>query len=103
MSDGGGEVAAARRPVLGARRVASYMVGLAQKGMADMDITFRSYNGMPAVLFSRGDVLDSILLIEIFDGSISGLYAVRNPDKLRRAAIERTLTRAKETDADCHR
>ncbi|MHC9296312.1 RNA polymerase sigma-70 factor [Mycobacterium sp. LTG2003] len=93
VADGGGSVSAARRPIIGPQRVAQYMAGLAQTGMAALAITFGVYNALPAVLFHRGDQLDSILLIEITDGLISGLYAIRNPDKLRHSTIGRALAR----------
>ncbi|MGV0769946.1 RNA polymerase sigma-70 factor [Mycobacterium syngnathidarum] len=96
LSDGGGRVSAARRPVTGPRRVAQFMAGLAQGSMAGLDIEFGSYNSMPAVLFHRDAVLDSVLLIEVTDGLITALYAMRNPDKLRAAGVTRTLTRHQE-------
>lgn len=96
LSDGGGQVSAARRPVVGPQRVAQFMAGLAQGGMAGFDVSFGSYNSMPAVLFGRHGVLDSVLLIDVTDGLITALYAIRNPDKLRGAAAIRTLTRQQE-------
>ena len=64
--------------------------------MAGFDISFGSYNSMPAVLFHQDAALDSVLLIEVTDGLITALYAIRNPDKLRAAAATRTLTRQQE-------
>ncbi|MCV7201832.1 RNA polymerase sigma-70 factor [Mycolicibacterium peregrinum] len=96
LSDGGGKVSAARRPVVGPRHVAQFMAGLAQGAMAEFDISFGSYNSMPAVSFLRDGALDSILLIELTDGLITALYAMRNPDKLRDTATTRSLTRQQE-------
>ncbi|WP_454793488.1 RNA polymerase sigma-70 factor [Mycolicibacterium lutetiense] len=96
LSDGGGQVSAARRPVVGSQRVAQFMAGLAQGGMAGFDISFGIYNSMPAVVFRQEGALDSVLLIEVTDGLITALYAMRNPDKLRDAAATRTLTRQQE-------
>ncbi|WP_273733387.1 RNA polymerase sigma-70 factor [Mycolicibacterium septicum] len=96
LSDGGGQVSAARRPVVGPQRVAQFMAGLAQGDMAGFDISFGSYNSMPAVLFHQDTALDSVLLIEVTDGLITALYAIRNPDKLRAAAATRALTRQQE-------
>lgn len=93
LSDGGGQVSAARRPVVGPQRVAQFMTGLAQGAMAGFDISFGSYNSMPAVSFRRDGALDSILLVELTDGLITALYAIRNPDKLRDTATTHTLTR----------
>ncbi|MGV9798672.1 RNA polymerase sigma-70 factor [Mycobacterium sp. NPDC003449] len=96
LSDGGGQVSAARRPVVGAARVAHFIAGLAQGAMAGCDLELDTYNAQPAVLFRRVGVLDSILLIEVTDGSVTGLYAIRNPDKLRDANSHRMLTRHQE-------
>lgn len=96
LSDGGGQVSAARRPVVGPQRVAQFMAGLAQGGMAGFDVTFGDYNSMPAVLFRHDGELDSVLLIEVTDGLITALYAMRNPDKLRDADTTRALTRQQE-------
>lgn len=96
LSDGGGQVSAARRPVVGPQRVAQFMAGLAQGDMAGFDVTFGRYNSMPAVLFRQDGALDSVLLIEVTDGLITALYAMRNPDKLRDADATRTLTRQQE-------
>lgn len=95
VSDGGGHVAAARRPVVGPQRVAPFMAGLARGAMAGSDVSFGSYNSMPALLFCRAGTLDSVLLIEVTDGLITALYAIRNPEKLRDAGSIRTLTRKK--------
>ncbi|ORB39365.1 hypothetical protein BST41_16170 [Mycolicibacterium porcinum] len=76
--------------------MAQFMAGLARGSMAGFDIAFATYNSMPAVLFHQAGTLDSVLLIEVTDGLISALYAMRNPDKLRDAAALRTLTRQQE-------
>ncbi|MFD9894504.1 RNA polymerase sigma-70 factor [Amycolatopsis sp. NPDC059027] len=93
ISDGGGRVTAARRPISGAAPVARYLVGLARNSMADMDIEFGSFNALPAVLFRSGadGRLDSVLMVELTGDRITGLYAVRNPDKLRTADVLRPL------------
>jgi RNA polymerase sigma-70 factor (ECF subfamily) len=49
MSDGGGEFHATRLPVLGRKKVARLLLGLAAKGTADR-LSFRMLNGLPAVV-----------------------------------------------------
>lgn len=99
ISDGGGQVTAARRPITGAAQVAGFLVGLARNSMADMDIEFGNFNALPALLFrSRADgLLDSVLMIELTGDRITGLYAVRNPDKLRTVDVLRALDRPQDT------
>ena len=96
FSDGGGQVSAARRPVVGPERVAQFMAGLARGTMAGLDVSFGVYNAMPAVLFCSAETLDSVLLIEVSEGLITALYAIRNPDKLRDTTTVRVLTRHQE-------
>ncbi|MFE3196051.1 RNA polymerase sigma-70 factor [Nocardia sp. NPDC059240] len=94
ISDGGGKVTAARRPIIGARQVAVFLLGLVRKGVADMNIEFGTYNALPALLLSAPDgQLDSVLMIEVSGDRIAALYAVRNPDKLRSVERTRVLVR----------
>lgn len=94
ITDGGGKVTAARRPVVGAERVAQYVIGLAHKSMAGFGVELRTCNTLPAVLFTDKGKLDSVLVFDIDDGRIRALYAVRNPDKLGHTAITTRLARS---------
>ncbi|MEV0542374.1 RNA polymerase sigma-70 factor [Nocardia salmonicida] len=92
ISDGGGRVSAARRPIVGAESVARFMIGLAQNSMAGATVEFGSFNAQPAVLVrSRNGDLDTVLVVEMVDDLIAGLYAVRNPDKLQAVDVIRSL------------
>ncbi|MFC9437622.1 RNA polymerase sigma-70 factor [Nocardia sp. NPDC057030] len=95
ISDGGGRVVVAGRPIVGAEPVAKFLIGLARNSMADMAVEFGSFNALPALLLRSGadGQLDTILMIEIDGDRITGLYAVRNPDKLRSADVLRPLDR----------
>ncbi|WP_410873229.1 RNA polymerase sigma-70 factor [Nocardia sp. A7] len=92
ISDGGGRVSAARRPIIGAEAVARFMIGLAHNSMAGATVEFGNFNAQPAVLAraKNGD-LDTVLLVELTDDLITGLYAVRNPDKLQTVDVIRSL------------
>ncbi|MRH93495.1 RNA polymerase sigma-70 factor [Nocardia sp. SYP-A9097] len=97
ISDGGGKVTVAGRPILGPERVAKYLIALARGPMADMTFELGSFNALPALLCrTTAGQLDSIMLVEVSGGLITGLYAVRNPDKLRTTNVVHTLRR----DAD---
>jgi RNA polymerase sigma-70 factor (ECF subfamily) len=93
LSDGGGQVRAARTPVVGPERVARFITHLAHGGMAASDVEFSTYNTAPAVLFSTDGQLHTVLLFEIVGESVSALYAIRNPAKLRAAHLVRPLAR----------
>lgn len=93
LSDGGGKVSAARRPVVGADHIARFLLGIAKKPIPDMRVETASLNGMPAILIYSGDVVDLAVLVESDNDHVTGLYLVRNPDKLSAATMARQLSR----------
>ena len=50
-------------------------------------------NGYPALIFRLDGEIDTVLALRIDDGRITGLYAVRNPEKLSRMEQETILRR----------
>ncbi|KAA6212445.1 RNA polymerase sigma-70 factor [Streptomyces albofaciens JCM 4342] len=93
ISDGGGKAVAARRPIVGRDEVARFIVRVARTSLKGTRIEPAAYNGMPAARFLTDGVLDWLLTVEIHDGRITGLYGIRNPDKLHRADAVRPLDR----------
>ncbi|GAA4486790.1 RNA polymerase sigma-70 factor [Rhodococcus olei] len=93
ISDGGGKVSAALRPVVGREKVARFMAGLVRIGPPDLRFEVGVFNGLPSALVYSGDVLDLVALIEVTDGLVSGVYLVRNPDKLASVARSWELSR----------
>ncbi|NMN98128.1 RNA polymerase sigma-70 factor [Antrihabitans stalactiti] len=93
LSDGGGKLSAARRPIIGADHVARYLVGIATNFEPGLVPEFTVLNGLPAVLLSFGDRLDSAVMIEVVDSLVSRIYIVRNPEKLAAISAVRLLAR----------
>lgn len=93
LSDGGGRVAAALRPILGADPVARFMVGLYRKLAGSIEIVPALINGMAGALLRIDGQLDSVGMIEIRDGLIGAIYIVRNPAKLVRMDRLTPITR----------
>ncbi|MFH8346983.1 RNA polymerase sigma-70 factor [Streptomyces sp. NPDC018045] len=93
ISDGGGKAAAARRPVTGRTEVARFVLGVYRTSAATARVEPATYNGMAAARFVTDEGLDWLVAFEVRDGRITGLYGVRNPDKLHRADAVRTLDR----------
>ncbi|RSO47789.1 RNA polymerase subunit sigma-24 [Streptomyces sp. WAC 06725] len=93
ISDGGGKVIAARRPVVGRDEVARFVLRVARTSLTATRIEPATYNGMPGARFLTDGALDWLLTAEIHDGRITGLYVIRNPDKLHRADMVRPLDR----------
>jgi RNA polymerase sigma-70 factor (ECF subfamily) len=94
-ADSGGKASAARRPVVGAERVAKAILGIFRLGekLPDVRIDTAMYNSAPAVVVYSGDHLEGVFLVEVIDGKITHFYAMRNPDKLVGIAIPRTISR----------
>ncbi|HEX7426328.1 MAG TPA: RNA polymerase sigma-70 factor [Mycobacterium sp.] len=94
-ADSGGKATAARRPVVGAQKVAGAIAGLFRVARKMPDIRFETavYNSAPAMVVYSGDHLEGVFLIEITDGKITHFYAMRNPDKLAGITIPRAITR----------
>ncbi|MFF8727031.1 RNA polymerase sigma-70 factor [Streptomyces sp. NPDC015171] len=92
IADGGGKATAARRPVTGREEVARFTLGVSRTSTST-DIEPAAYNGMPAARFLTDGRLDWVVAFETDGALITGLYGLRNPDKLRRADTLRTLGR----------
>jgi RNA polymerase sigma-70 factor (ECF subfamily) len=95
-ADSGGKASAARRPVVGARKVAAILAALfrvAAERMPNVRFETAVYNSSPAMVVYNGDELEGVFLIEIVDGKISNFYAMRNPDKLAGIAVPRAISR----------
>ncbi|MFF5258017.1 RNA polymerase sigma-70 factor [Actinomadura viridis] len=93
LSDGGGLRRAVPRPVVGAGKVARLMaVGLSKTG-ARMSAEPVQVNGCPALIIRIDGKIDGVMAVRVEDGLISGLYFVRNPEKLSRVERETVLSR----------
>ncbi|OPG14406.1 RNA polymerase sigma factor SigJ [Microbispora sp. GKU 823] len=92
-ADSGGKTTAARRPVVGAEKVAAVLMNLFRlERLADLRIERVNCNNTPAMVLS-GERLEGVFLIEIADGKITNFYAIRNPDKLLAVAVPRQISR----------
>jgi len=92
LSDGGGVVQALPAPVVGPGRVARVLAGVSRLGAA-VSLQPAQVNGYPALILRVNGEIDTVIAIRIGDGLISGLYAVRNPEKLSHMAKETILRR----------
>jgi RNA polymerase sigma-70 factor (ECF subfamily) len=66
-----------------ADHVGRFLVGVSRKGVPDLTVRVLELNGGPAVLILSGGKPDSVLQLDVADGRVQTVYAVRNPDKLR--------------------
>ena len=91
LGDGGGIKQAVLRPVVGADKVGRVLI----KGLARLAASMQpaQVNGFPALIVRLDGELDTVMAMRIDDGLITGLYAVRNPEKLSHMQRETALSR----------
>jgi RNA polymerase sigma-70 factor (TIGR02957 family) len=98
LGDGGGVRQAVPRPVVGAVSVAKLLAAgvgrLGALGRADgASLRAAQVNGYPALILRMDGEVDTVLALRLDDGLITGLYAVRNPEKLSHMQRETALRR----------
>ncbi|MEU5146292.1 RNA polymerase sigma-70 factor [Streptomyces yangpuensis] len=94
VADGGGIRQAALRPVAGAGKVARFMaggIGRKNRGNVSVCLSPAVVNGSPALVVRLGGEFDGVMAVRVEDSRISGLYYVRNPEKLSRLASQTPL------------
>ncbi len=83
VSDGGGRVRAALRPLLGADEVTSVLLSILSKQPWDNAVEAAMVNGQPAIVISGTEQQNTVLTICADEmGRIAWIYIMRNPDKL---------------------
>jgi len=87
LSDGGGVKRAVPRPLVGADKVTRlFGVGLEQVGDA-LSVEATQVNGHPALIIRLDGEVDGVLAVRLDQGLVTGLYYVRNPDKLHAVRV----------------
>jgi RNA polymerase sigma-70 factor (ECF subfamily) len=82
VTDGGAHRRAARRPVVGAERVARFFTNLAERYRGQLSVTPATVNGEPGIIAYLDGVLDFVAAFEVDGRSVKTIRMVRNPDKL---------------------
>jgi RNA polymerase sigma-70 factor (ECF subfamily) len=93
LGDGGGIKQAVPRPIVGADRVARVLAAGLGRIAASVSLQPVQVNGYPALILRLGGEIDSVVAVRIDDGLVTGLYAVRNPEKLSHMQRETALRR----------
>lgn len=81
-TDGGGVVTAARNPILGADRVARWIVGVMEKAPPGLTSAIETVNGLPGIVMRLDGSLFGVGSFEVRDGRIHDIYIQVNPAKL---------------------
>jgi RNA polymerase sigma-70 factor (ECF subfamily) len=84
VSDGGGVVTSARRPILGADRVARFLFGIYAKRTPSSQIMLVNVNGLPGFALYQGAELVTITSVTVADGRVTRVDMIRTPAKLPR-------------------
>jgi RNA polymerase sigma-70 factor (ECF subfamily) len=90
VTDGGGKKRAALRPILGREKVLRFMNGVADPAAS---AERRTVNGGPALAVLIDGEVDTVVTFLVEEGLVTGMYAVRNPEKLHHLVEPVTLAR----------
>jgi len=94
VADGGGKVrGAARRPVVGAQRLARYLVGGMAKVAGVLVAAPTWVNGQPGIRMELDGQLVGVVSLTVEDGRITQVYSIANPDKLGWVDAEAVVAR----------
>ncbi|GGO89575.1 RNA polymerase sigma24 factor [Nocardioides phosphati] len=92
VADGGGIAPAALVPLNGGRKVARLLAKFATL-VPDARTATLWVNGAPAAWFNGEKAGETVVSVEVQDGRITRIFAMRNPEKLARLAEETELAR----------
>ncbi|MFC4077767.1 RNA polymerase sigma-70 factor [Salinithrix halophila] len=86
ISDGGGKVRAALKPILGRLRILRFLEGVSQKGAFQGNFLPISLNGEPSLLFIKEGQTTVAFCFAREPGAskVAHIYVVMNPDKLKK-------------------
>jgi RNA polymerase sigma-70 factor, ECF subfamily len=93
VSDGGGVKQAMLRPIVGADRVARLFAAALDMVGAEMSVEPVQVNGGPALIMRLNGEIDGVMAVRVEGGLVTGLYYVRNPEKLSRVERETAVSR----------
>jgi RNA polymerase sigma-70 factor (TIGR02957 family) len=93
LSDGGGVKEALQRPITGAHRVARVLGLGIPRIVGEVSVEPVHMNGGPALIIRIDGEIDNVVAVRIDDGLVTGLYIVRNPEKLSHVQHETALGR----------
>jgi len=93
VADGGGVASASRIPIEGAEVIGRLFAVFAKRAPEGIAMGPMVVNGAPGARFDLGGVLDTAVSFAFEGDRITGIYAVRNPEKLGRLGVEAALAR----------
>ena len=82
LSDGNGAVRVARRPLVGARRVAKFLNAISTWFWDDIDVRWASTNGQMSAVLRRGGAVYGVLTVSASTEGIDRVLWMVNPEKI---------------------
>jgi RNA polymerase sigma-70 factor (ECF subfamily) len=92
VSDGGGKAKAALRPIVGADKVARFLVAVTQESAPGLQLEFADVNGAPGLIARAGTEAFLAAQVQLVAGRIEQVLIFRNPEKLTRLGTEQALS-----------
>jgi RNA polymerase sigma-70 factor (ECF subfamily) len=83
VADSGGLVRAPLLPVIGADKVARFLVAAAGRPVPDHRTEIAELNGGPAIVVRSGKAAVAAIVLDVADGLVARIHLVGNPEKLR--------------------
>ncbi|SMO67856.1 RNA polymerase sigma-70 factor [Melghirimyces algeriensis] len=83
ISDGGGKVRAATRPILGPQRIRAFFSGILSKTPPGLSWKICDVNGLPGMVIHMDHHVIGVFSFHFESEKIGGIYWQVNPDKLR--------------------
>ncbi|RKF26861.1 RNA polymerase sigma-70 factor [Micromonospora globbae] len=93
VGDGGGVKQAVLRPIVGADKVARLLTAGLPRVPDGASLHPAHVNGHPALILRVHGEVDTVVAVRVDDGLVTGLYAVRNPEKLSHVERETVVSR----------
>lgn len=90
LTDGGGLVQAALKPIYGVEKVLRFLAGVQQPST---ELVPWPVSGQPGFAILVGGQLDGVATVQVENGLVQTIYLIRNPEKLVRVKEQVTLTR----------
>jgi len=84
IADGGGLAVTFLRPIEGGEQIARAWVEIASRAPSNMTFLERTVNGQPGLVAQQDGVTVTVFAFDVAGDRIKHIWAVRNPDKLRR-------------------
>jgi RNA polymerase sigma-70 factor (ECF subfamily) len=93
LTDGGGVKQAQLEPIVGAETVARFFAARSDRVGTGMSLEPAEVNGGPALIVRFNGEIDGVVAVRVEGGVVTGLYLVRNPEKLSHVERETAVSR----------